>query len=173
MKSGALTDSERSGMEAIKTFSDGSVLEYDRGKFDEWCVYLTGPDVPRHPPRDMDYFAQLKEFSRLYGLEKVYRDYERVYKLTRREVELSALEEISRIAATYGGDATTVDILLTVLYLAMIAEERKEHTRLGKRIKRLGIHRLLLEDADVHTAANFMRGMGWREIDRLCQERGF
>lgn len=160
-------------MEAIKTFSDGSFLEYDRGRFDEWCVYLTRPDAPRQPPRDMDYFAELKELSRRYGCEKVCRDYERVYALTGKEVELRALREISAIAGTYGGNAGEMDILLTVLYLAMLAEERKEHTKLGKRIKRLGIHRLLLEDADVHTAANFMRGMNWREIDRLCKERGF
>jgi len=55
----------------------------------------------------------------------------------------------------------------------MIAEERKANTRLGKRIKRLGIHALLMESVSVANAANFMRGMGWREIDRLCRERGF
>ena len=25
----------------IKSFVDGSYLEYDRGSFDDWCVYLT------------------------------------------------------------------------------------------------------------------------------------
>lgn len=55
----------------------------------------------------------------------------------------------------------------------MIAEERKAGTRLGKRIKRLGIHMLLIENIPVREAANFMRGMGWRDIARLCEERGF
>ncbi len=44
----------------IKSFSDGSFLEYDRGSFDEWCVYLTKSDGSRRPPRDVDYFEQLK-----------------------------------------------------------------------------------------------------------------
>ncbi len=54
-----------------------------------------------------------------------------------------------------------------------IAEERKAGTRLGKRIKRLGIHMLLIENTPVQEAANFMRGMRWRDIARLCEERGF
>ena len=63
--------------------------------------------------------------------------------------------------------------MFTILYMAMIAEEKKEHTKLGKRIKRLGVHKLLVERVPVSEAANFMRGMGWREIDRMCREYGF
>ena len=67
----------------------------------------------------------------------------------------------------------TIDVIFSILYMAMIAEERKKNTRLGKRIKRLGIHKLLIEKSNVLDAANFMRGMGWREIDSLCRARGF
>jgi hypothetical protein len=38
--------------------------------------------------------------------------------------------------------------------------------------KRLSVHKVLMEGEDVAEAANFMRGM-WRDIDRLCRERGF
>ena len=57
--------------------------------------------------------------------------------------------------------------------MAMIAEEQKKFTRLGKRIKRLGIYKLLIENRSVSESANFMRGMGWRDIATLCEERGF
>jgi hypothetical protein len=57
--------------------------------------------------------------------------------------------------------------------MGMIAEERKAGTRLGKRIKRLGVHKFLIEKKTVTEAANFMRGMGWRQIDAMCKERGF
>lgn len=57
--------------------------------------------------------------------------------------------------------------------MAMISEEQKEHTKLGKRIKRLGIHKLLIEGIPVNKAANFMRGMKWREIDKICLKLGF
>lgn len=36
----------------IQRFRDGAFLEYDRGSFDDWCVYLTEPSGSRKPPRD-------------------------------------------------------------------------------------------------------------------------
>ena len=60
-----------------------------------------------------------------------------------------------------------------ILLMSMIAENRKRNTRLGKRIKRLGVHDLLLVSRNVMHAANFMRGMKWHEIDCLCREYGF
>ena len=157
----------------IKQFQDGSFLEYDKGKFDNWCVYLTSPNGNRQPPRDTDYFNELKSFAEAYGNLKVYDDYVRVYGMTGTQVDENVLNSISSIADSYGQDALQMDIMLSILYMAMIAEEQKENTRLGKRIKRLGIHVLLIESRSVSDAANFMRGMGWRDIDRMCRERGF
>ena len=157
----------------IKTFPDGSFLEYDRGGFDDWCVYLTSASGNRWPPRDTDYFTQLKELAERFGTEKVYSDYVKVYDLTGKQVDRDSLEKISILSKEYGASATQVDTIFSILYMAMIAEERKAGTRLGKRIKRLGIHKLLIENIPVREAANFMRGMGWRDIARLCEERGF
>lgn len=157
----------------IKSFSDGSFLEYDRGGFDDWCVYFTRRNEGRQPPRDVDYFGQLKNLANKYGARRIYRDYVRVYDMTKRYVEKSALVMISRIAAQYESDALEVDVVFSILYMAMIAEERKKFTRLGKRIKRLGIYMLLMENRGAGEAAGFTRGMGWRDIARLCEERGF
>ena len=157
----------------IKEFENGTFLEYDRGGFDDWCVYFTDTNGTRKPPRDVDYFKQLTELAEKYSVEKVYTDYVQVSNLTGKEIEQPALAEISRISASYGRYALDVDIIFSILYMAMIAEERKKYTRLGKRIKRLGIYKLLIEKRSVYEAANFMRGMGWRDIDALCRERGF
>ena len=157
----------------IKKFNDGSYLEYDRGSFDDWCVYLTKTNGTRKPPRDTDYFQQLKELSNTYGKNRVYEDYVKVYELTGKSVEDNILNEISEISNNYGEDSLEVDIIFSILYMAMIAEENKAFTRLGKRIKRLGIYKLLIENNSVQQSANFMRGMGWREISDLCNERGF
>jgi hypothetical protein len=35
------------------------------------------------------------------------------------------------------------------------------------------VHSLLVERIPVEQAANFMRGMPWRQIDELCKARGF
>lgn len=157
----------------IKSFSDGSFLEYDRGGFDEWCVYFTNRDGSRSPPRDVDYFNLLKQLADRYGAEQIYSDFVRVYDLTGKWAEKSSLDEITQIAASYGADSLAVDVVFSILYMAMIAEEQKKFTRLGKRIKRLGVHTLLMENYSVPKAADFMRGMNWRDIARLCEERGF
>lgn len=159
--------------QVIKRFSDGSFLEYDKGSFDNWCVYLTRPDGSRTPPRDRDYFSALKSLADKYGAGRVYGDYVRVYDLTGKQIEASTLKTITDIAAGYGSDSLKVDLLFTVLYMAMIAEERKTNTRLGKRIKRLGIHCLLMENQPVEQSANFMRSMKWTDIAALCERRGF
>lgn len=55
----------------IKHFPDGSFLEYDRGGFDDWCVYLTDASGKRKPPRDIDYFAQLRSLAERFGKGRV------------------------------------------------------------------------------------------------------
>lgn len=157
----------------IKDFSDGSFLEYDRGKFDDWCVYLTNANGTRRPPLDVDYFTQLQELAAKYSVERIYSDYVQVYELVGKAVNNADLVEITSIASSYGNDSLELDKIFSILYMAMIAEERKAYTKLGKRIKRLGIHKLLIEGKSVRDAANFMRGMGWREIAAMCEERGF
>ena len=157
----------------IKKFDNDFFLEYDRGKFDDWCVYLTNSAGQRYAPRDIDYFNQIKHFAKKYGKLKIYNDYVKIYNLTKKTVEEANLSAITEIASSYGEDATEIDIIFSILYMAMIAEERKENTRLGKRIKRLGIHMLLIEDYSTEYSANFTRGKKWLEIDELCRERGF
>ena len=157
----------------IKVFPDKSKLEYDKGSFDDWCVYYTNAAGIRKPPKDTDYFEFLLNLANNYTIEKVYSDYVQVYNWTGKQLSQDVLNSISSLSASYGDDALAVDVVFTILYMAMIAEERKAYTKLGKRIKRLGIHALLKEGVSVDKAANFMRGMGWREIDKLCRERGF
>ena len=157
----------------IKDFPDGAFLEYDNGQFDEWCVYMNEPNGRRCPPLDKDYFIQLRSFARKYGVNRIYEDYVSVYNLVGKKVDKSDLYEITNIASMYGNDALELDKIFSTLYMTMIAEERKKFTKLGKRIKRLGVHKLLIEGETVEQAANFMRGMNWREIDMLCRERGF
>ena len=107
----------------IKAFHDGSFLEYDRGSFADWCVYITIPNGTRNPPRDTDYFQQLKELADRYGKERIYADYVKVYDLTAKKAEKSALDHITDIASSYGADALSVELIFSILYMAMIAEE--------------------------------------------------
>ena len=96
-----------------------------------------------------------------------------VFNASGPKVTTDSLGIINEVAERYGQEKEPILRMLIILHMGMVAENLKRHTRLGKRIKRLGVHDLLLDSGDVNNAAHFMRGMGWREIDALCIERGF
>ena len=160
-------------MSIVKRFSDGSFLEFARGSFDDWCVFITTASGDRKPPLDVEYFRFLKYWATRYSPERIYADFVSIYERTGTEVEDTVLSYIETVASTYEEKQLEFEKVFTILYMAMIAEENKEKTRLGKRIKRLGLHVLLLENASVDYAANFMRNKEWRDIDVLCRARGF
>jgi hypothetical protein len=55
----------------------------------------------------------------------------------------------------------------------MIAGENKTNAILKKRIKRLGMHQILIEDLDADYSGNFSKRKNWKELDVLMKERGF
>ena len=159
--------------EKVINFINGVSLEFDQGAFDKWCVYLTDAEGKRSAPKDIDYFSALKKLSQKYGAEKIYKDFISFYEKTGKELDTEVFEMISNLASYYGDDSIDIEILFSILYMGMLAEENKKYTRLGKRIKRLGLYTLLVEDETVYKSANFMRGMKCGELDKLCKERGF
>lgn len=157
----------------VKEFPDGSSLEYDKGKFDGWCVYERAADGGRSAPRDTDYFRTLNTFAAERGAETVYSDFVRLYEATGAEIAGGALVLIDEMSKGYGSYGLLAAKTYTTMYMGMVAEEQKSFTKLGKRVKRLGVHKLLVEGDPVDVAAHFMRGMKWQEIAALCEERGF
>ena len=157
----------------IKQFSGGSILEFDRGKFDDWCVYLTRPGQERYAPKDIQYFQQLVDFAEKYSKSKLYRDFVYVFHATKKALSNIILDNIGAIAKDYEEDAVEVEILLSIIYAGMVAEENKDHSILGKRVKRLGIHQIIFDGFSPEEAAIFSKGKPWREIDKECKLRGF
>lgn len=155
------------------TFSDGSQLEYDNGKFDSWCVYLTRPNVPRFAPRDFQYFTDLKQYAKDYGRDTIYNDFVSVYDRTTSTLSNYVFEHIKTICSKYGDNALDISITLSIIYMGMVAEENKAYAKLKKRIKRLGVYQVLYLNMSPMTAANFSRGKGWKDLAVLCNEYGF
>jgi hypothetical protein len=156
----------------IKRFPDGTALEFDAGSFDNWCVYLVNGGN-RAPPRDSEYFARLKELAKRHGARKIYDDFVKIYSVTASSLKSHVLNGITRLASYYGEDSLEMDKLFTILYAGMVAEENKANAILGKRIKRLGMHQVLIDGLESKIAANFSRGKPWRELDVECNRRGF
>jgi hypothetical protein len=157
----------------IKTFNDGSILEYDMGSFDNWCVYITKPNQKRYAPKDTQYFSAFVGYSLIYGKEKIYSDFTQIYDKTTNIIEDNVLQLISNISKNYDEHFILIDILFTILYSSMVAEENKRNAKLGKRIKRLGFYQVLFEYMPPIQAAVYSKGKSWKELDLECKKRGF
>ena len=160
-------------MERIVTFKDGSSLIFDHGNFDEHCLFVLFPDNSRKPPKDVEYFATSKELSSLVGAKSFYEDFLTIYSKASNIPKVEDIALIRSISAKYFERELVAEKTFAILYCTMIAENNKAYTKLGKRIKRLGLYKLLFENLEVNEAANFMRGMNWKQIDGMCKERGF
>jgi hypothetical protein len=158
---------------AIKIFAGGRVLEFDAGKFDDWCIYLSEPGGQRTAPKDVDYFARLQVLAKKHGAEKIYEDVVAIYRKTTAQLDATVLNSISTLSKKYSADAAGIEELLTMVYAGMVAEENKQGAMLKKRIKRLGLHQVLIENLDPEKAAVFSKGKSWRELDDECRARKF
>ncbi len=157
----------------IKNIRNRNKIEFDKGLFDDWCVYLTRMDQPRYAPKDEMYFSLLYQLGHTHGHAKIYNDFIRYYNMTGREVDQKVLALIGTLADEYGHDAEEADIWFTVMYAGMVAEENKVNAILKKRMKRLGMHQVFMEGMPPAAAAVFSKGKKWKELDVLMKQRGF
>lgn len=157
----------------INSFSNGGFIEFDSGSFDNWCVILTKPGGERFAPADLQYFSRLNKLSEIYGAQKIYDDFVVIFNRTTKLIDPQVLELISAISRFYKDDSLEMEIWLNVLYAGMIAEENKANAILKKRIKRLGIHQVLIDGISPEEAVVFSKGKKWKELDRLMVSKGF
>lgn len=156
----------------IKTINNHIIIEFDKGNFDEWCIYLTKNGNKRYPPLDTEYFGRLQELGKLHSPQKIYNDFIKFYSLTDKTINPDILKQIDILAEIYAEDTEEINIWFTVVYAGMIAEENKAHTVLKKRIKRLGMHQVLIENLTPEYAANFSKGKKWKELDEIMKGKG-
>jgi len=157
----------------LKTFQDGSTLEYGRGRFDEYCLFLS-KDQMTFTPHDKLYFKAIFTLATKHGAEKIYKDFVKIYDNTTDKIDPHILNTmIDKISRDYGKDSIEMNIIFSVLYAGMIAEENKAFSVLGKKVKRLGLYQVLFEGMQPDVAANFSKGKKYMEIERECIARGF
>lgn len=152
---------------------DGSYLRHQKGRFDKWCVYVVVNNCSKKAPEDVEYFKELLDYSKMFKKEKLYADFVAIYDLTNDRIEENVVDYIEKISSQYGRFQEDIFRIFATLYMTMISEEHKKNTKLGKRIKRLGMYYLLVKDKSPEYCANFMTGKNWRVIDLLCKEGGF
>ncbi|HKI90151.1 MAG TPA: hypothetical protein VKA38_14070 [Draconibacterium sp.] len=157
----------------LNQFSNGGSIEFDKGSFDEWCVYITKPNGERIAPSDVQYFSRLKKLGNKYGAQKIHDDFVVIYNRTTAKPNPDVFRLISILSKFYDTDVLEMEIWFNVLYAGMIAEENKEKAILKKRVKRLGIHQVLIDGIEPEVAAGFSKGIKWQQLDRLMKAKGF
>lgn len=156
----------------FRQFSDGEEIGFGRGRIDNFCVYHRIEGLTR-APLDTEYFDFIEDLSRSYSPKKVYRRFVTLYELVNKEVNGDAIQLIDQISSDFPNEYRACQTYFTILYLAMVAEENYPGTKLGKRLKRLGVHQILMEGMNVSVAAHWSRRKAWREISEECERRGF
>ena len=156
----------------FRTFSDGEAIGFGRGRIDNFCVYHRIEGLTR-APLDTEYFEFIKDLSLTYSPIMVYRRFVTLYEHVEKNLSENSISLIDRISSDFPNEVRACQTYFTILYLAMVAEENYQETKLGKRLKRLGIHQILIEGMEVDAAANWSRGRPWREISEECERRGF
>ena len=66
---------------AENTFEKLIAKYYDRGKFDDWCIYLV-VNNKRTAPRDEEYFTDLQNLTQIYTSQQIYNDFIVIYNKT-------------------------------------------------------------------------------------------
>jgi hypothetical protein len=163
---------------ATFTSEDDKVrLYFGTGSFDDWCIYVLGfKDKWMKFPTDEWYFGIVKDWTALRAPEAVYADFVRIYDATTSDAKYPAtapvVEMIKAMSWSYKDDFEAC-VIWTILYMGMIAEENKEGAILKKRIKRLGMHQILIDGMAPNIAAHFSRGKSSIELVMECHGRGF
>ena len=157
----------------LNSFANGGFIEFDSGCFDGWCVFVTTPGSKRFAPTDIQYFTRLKELTEKFGTQKIYDDFVIIYNRTTKNVDPKVFGLIKVLSGFYNEFAEEMELWLNVIYAGMIAEENKEKAILKKRIKRLGVHQVLIDDILPEKAAVFSKGKKWKELDEIMKLKGF
>jgi hypothetical protein len=125
------------------------------------------------PPRDIEYFTELQQIAAHYPEHKLYNDFVQLYNVTSSAIAKEVVELIDNLTLTYQPQhQLKMEQWFTVLYAGMVAEENKEKAVLKKRIKRLGMHQVLVLNHSPESAANFSKGKKWHELDIIIKELG-
>ena len=159
-------------IQAFRTFPDGSSIGFGRGKIDNFCVYVKDKTGVR-APLDTEYFQFIHDLATENGTLAVYNAFKRIYDVVQKELHPEAISVIDQASKRFSASKLKPELYFSILYLCMVAEQNYPNTRLGKRLKRLGIYQLLFEEMDVQEAANWSRGKPWRVIADECEKRGF
>lgn len=167
---------------------------FARGKIDNWCAYIAKQDEDRkwrlYAPTDKYYFERI--FYVAYNQDKAYPNrkesaYTKLFNeilhiseimyFDPKSIDIQICNEIDRIVAMYGEEnetyANMLKLALYEIYYGMVAEENKDGTILGRKIKILGLHDMLIKKKAIQNACDCNRNVSVGMIKNECNNLGF
>jgi hypothetical protein len=151
-------------MKVLRIFEDGQQLVFQRGKFDDYLVsfYKDGKHI--NSPTDIQFF----DFALSLG------DNQAVWKLLYEIAKsITKTTEFSELDIPTLNNTLKEKKFFSAYAAAIIAEERRARTKLGKRVKLLGYYQVLVLGYNPQIAANWSREKKWWEIASECKKYGF
>lgn len=172
---------------------------FAKGKIDNWCAYVTKQDEDGkwrlYAPKDEFYFERVlyiaKQMDRAYpnrkesAFERVYHDILHIAEIMFFDpttVSDTICNEIDRIIDKYASEDETyrgpLTLALYEIYYGMIAEENKidavtgRESVLGRKIKVIGLHDLLIYRKGVQTSCNCNKKANSNIIQSECDKLG-
>lgn len=156
---------------------DENSICFDKGKFDNFCVYFKTYNknkilIEKKAVKDIVLLNNLILLKKDYK-EKTYKLIEYIYKHTNKKINYKLIKIITNIIKNHFDNSLRASKYFLFVYYAMVAEENKKGSKLGKRIKLLGVYQVLIEGMNPLEASNFSKGLKWITISNHCRKRGF
>ena len=143
---------------------------FEKGKFDDYCVYINDNNHFKYAPKDDEYFQWILDLANKYGTSLVWTDFSKLYDIVDENLnEEKAMLLIKEIDSHYNEDTF---LWWIIFYMTMVAECKKEFAILKKRIKRLGVYNVLFDECDINDVTSYMKNKSWRYLDKIMRERG-
>ncbi|MCU4158488.1 hypothetical protein J1N10_21185, partial [Carboxylicivirga sp. A043] len=86
--------------ELVKQLKLNKQIIFDKGSFDNWCVYIVD-EHHKHAPSDIEYFTALQLLAHRYPQGKIYKDFLKIYESTTTQVDSSVIKLIDNIVSSY------------------------------------------------------------------------
>jgi hypothetical protein len=126
----------------------------------------------RKSPGYMENLRQLQIFAAQYSPERIYRDFVKIYDVTEYNISSDTLALIAEASESYGDNGGDISYLFTMIYFAMLSEQRRRDTKLGKRVIRLAVYQALFDTLNSEEVTYYPPRKWWL-IDAQCSQMGF
>lgn len=157
----------------INRFRNGGTIEFDADPEGHISVLITRADGCRYACNLLQCLMHLKKLGKIHGCRVIYDDFVVIYNRTGNTVNPDVLKIIGLLSNHYKADAIEAEVWFNLLYASMVADESTGSDSSKKRLMRLSMHHVLLDDVSAEVAVNFSKGIPWPSLDRLMKAKGF